>query len=246
MSSRKKGRAGIIQAQEHKETMRRVGEVENKKLRDQMQTQFVEFSKNLESYAFKHKDRIQTDPRFRAKFHQMCNKLGVDPLTSQKGIWSKMLGLGDFYFELGVRIIDVCVRTRPFNGGFIALPELLRALQKRRTVEQIEISEDDIERAVSKLAVLGSGFKIIDIGSERMVRSVPVELSGDHTTALGLCRKTGVLSHAILKQQPDWDDERVARTLQYFLDQKLAWLDTQGAAGPEYWILGLVPGSTAE
>jgi ESCRT-II complex subunit VPS22 len=246
MLPRKKGIAGIKQAQEHKQAMREVGDAMHKKSRDQMRAQLEVFTTQLETFAFKHKGDIQRDPIFRARFHEMCNKLGVDPLTSQKGIWSQILGLGEFYYELGVRIIQVCFRTRHLNGGFIALPELLRAVRKRRTVEQNEISEEDIERAVSKLAILGSGFKIVDIGSARMVRSVPVELSVDHTTALGLCRKTGVLSHAIVHQQLTWDNQRIANTLQYLLEQQLAWLDTQGEGGPHYWVLGLVPGSSAE
>ena len=37
----------------------------------------------------------------------MCSKIGVDPLASNKGFWAEMLGVGDFYYELGVQIIEV-------------------------------------------------------------------------------------------------------------------------------------------
>jgi hypothetical protein len=43
----------------------------------------------------------------------MCSKIGVDPLASNKGFWAEMLGVGDFYYELGVQIIEVL--------GFFAL-----------------------------------------------------------------------------------------------------------------------------
>ena len=40
------------------------------------------------------------------------SKVGVDPLASSKGIWGELLGLGDFYYELGVRIIEITIVTR--------------------------------------------------------------------------------------------------------------------------------------
>lgn len=36
----------------------------------------------------------------------MCANVGVDPLTSSKDMWSS-LGIGEFYFELAVRTIEV-------------------------------------------------------------------------------------------------------------------------------------------
>lgn len=38
----------------------------------------------------------------------MCASIGVDPLTSGKGFWS-VLGIGDFYYELAVQIVEVCL-----------------------------------------------------------------------------------------------------------------------------------------
>ena len=38
-------------------------------------------------------------------------------LSASKGFWSKMLGVGDFYYELGVQIIEVCIATSHRNGG---------------------------------------------------------------------------------------------------------------------------------
>lgn len=44
---------------------------------------------------------IRKNPAFRAQFHEMCAKVGVDPLASNKGFWAELLGIGDFYYELG-------------------------------------------------------------------------------------------------------------------------------------------------
>lgn len=38
-------------------------------------------------------------------------------LLAGKGFWSEMLGVGDFYYELGVQIIEVCLALRHRNGG---------------------------------------------------------------------------------------------------------------------------------
>lgn len=46
------------------------------------------------------------------------NKKNIFPLrTASKGFWSEMLGVGDFYYELGVQIVEVCMATSKKNGG---------------------------------------------------------------------------------------------------------------------------------
>jgi ESCRT-II complex subunit VPS22 len=80
------------------------------------------FQKSLEEFAKNHKDDINKDPQFRFHFHQMCLKIGVDPLAckfqtfspfeASKGFWAKLLGVGDFYYELSVQIIEVCLKTK--------------------------------------------------------------------------------------------------------------------------------------
>jgi len=52
--------------------------------------------------------------------------------TANKGFWAELLGVGDFYYELGIQIIDVCLSTRGRNGGLVELGELKRQLIKMR------------------------------------------------------------------------------------------------------------------
>ena len=59
----------------------------------------------------------------------MCASVGVDPLASNKGVWAQLLGFGDFYYELGVQIVEACLATRAYNGGLIDLPALRRYVQ---------------------------------------------------------------------------------------------------------------------
>lgn len=37
--------------------------------------------------------------------------------VASKGFWAEMLGVGDFYYELGVQIVEVCMATNHRNGG---------------------------------------------------------------------------------------------------------------------------------
>jgi ESCRT-II complex subunit VPS22 len=37
----------------------------------------------------------------------MCANVGVDPLSSNKGMWTQLLGFGDFYYELGVQVLPL-------------------------------------------------------------------------------------------------------------------------------------------
>lgn len=78
---------------------------------------------------FSARNDIRQDPVFRAQFHTMCANIGVDPLASNKGMWAQLLGFGDFYYELGVQIVEACLATRAYNGGFMELGALRDAVQ---------------------------------------------------------------------------------------------------------------------
>uniref|UniRef100_A0A3Q3LAG5 Vacuolar-sorting protein SNF8 n=1 Tax=Mastacembelus armatus TaxID=205130 RepID=A0A3Q3LAG5_9TELE len=98
----------------------------------QMSKQLETFKSNLEEFASKHKQEIRKNPQFRVQFQEMCATIGVDPLASGKGFWSEMLGVGDFYYELGVQIIEVCLALKHRNGGLITLDELHQRVLKGR------------------------------------------------------------------------------------------------------------------
>lgn len=70
------------------------------------------------------REDVRKDPVFRAQFHTMCANVGVDPLASNKGMWAQLLGFGDFYYELGVQVVEACLATRSMNGGLMDLDSL--------------------------------------------------------------------------------------------------------------------------
>jgi ESCRT-II complex subunit VPS22 len=188
------------------------------------------FKENLEEFAKKHKKDINKNPHFRAQFQKMCAKVGVDPLASNKGFWAEILGVGDFYYELGVQIIDVCISTRKTNGGLITIEELLRRLKQIRSNakgSQQEISFDDVRRAVSKIKCLGNGYEIVDAGNQPMIVSVPMELNKDHVTLINLAQDSCYVTMKGAAKELKWTEKRVQAILEMLLKEGMVWIDTQ-------------------
>lgn len=234
------GIAGVKNTAKNRESVAAFGAALDEELMGKMEVQLAEFKEELERFAVLHEKDIQADPVFRAKFHEMCNKLGVDPLNSRKGVWAKLLPhVGDFYYVLGTRIVEICLATRPLNGGIISVPELLRRLQRHKDYTVDTLNGDDVERAVRSLATLGSGFQIVSAGTLRIVRSVPVELNEDHTTVLNLCRDTGWTTVERIQERLRWENPRAVRTVTFLMEKELAWVD-DSQNERMYWVLGLV------
>lgn len=125
---------------------------------EQMTKQMDIFRENLEGFASKHKNEIRKNAQFRRQFQEMCAAIGVDPLASGKGFWS-ILGMGDFYYELGVQVVEVCLAANHSTGGMIELGELRKRLITARgqNVRHQEITNEDILIAAKKLKIFGNG-----------------------------------------------------------------------------------------
>ncbi|KAJ7571125.1 hypothetical protein O6H91_01G149900 [Diphasiastrum complanatum] len=190
-----------------------------------MMEQLSIFRSQLEEFARKHKNDIRKSPAFRAQFHSMCAKIGVDPLASNKGFWAELLGIGDFYYELGVQIVNVCLSTRPHNGGLIDLEELRGLLSKQRRSSRDPITDDDCLRAISKLKALGSGFEVFSVGNRKLVRSVPTELNKDHNQILEIAQARGYVTSEEVQVSLMWHSGRVIDTLETLMKEGLAMVD---------------------
>nr|CAH8873774.1 unnamed protein product [Trichobilharzia regenti] len=153
--------------------------------------QFQQVRQSLELFASKHRSKIKDDPRLRSQFQAMCSSIGVDPLAYSHGCWSETLGLGEFYYHLGVKIIEACMAHQKHTGGIIPLRDLVSLLNKNRSKYESEISDDDVKRSIKKLRCLGTGFSLISLpGGQSLVQSVPGEMSMDQTLVLGLAESS--------------------------------------------------------
>ncbi|VAI37507.1 unnamed protein product [Triticum turgidum subsp. durum] len=192
---------------------------------DVMQEQLATFRSQLDEFARKHKSDIRKNSVFRQQFHEMCAKVGVDPLASNKGVWAELLGIGDFYYELGVQIVDVCIATISHNGGLIDLIELRKLLCQKRKTDLGSLSSDDCLRAISKLKVLGSRFEVISAGKKKLVRSVPTELNKDYKGILELAQAKGYVTVEQVEKEFLWSTGRAIDALETLLKEGLAMID---------------------
>lgn len=118
-----------------------------------LETQLAVFRSLLQQFAQTHARDIRSDPAFRAQFARMCAAIGVDPLASSShgggggsgsgSVWAQLLGrsVNDFYFELAVRVVEVCGETREENGGLIEVRKARERIQRGRVEGAPVVSE---------------------------------------------------------------------------------------------------------
>ena len=230
---RKAGLGGAVRKGPSEDKFSALGrELEGEKL-SSVTTTLNSFKDALVEFAKKHRDKINSDAEFRMQFHRMCISMGVDPLASSKGFWSDILGVSDFYFELGVLIIQICVQTRSSNGGLLGMTELLHRVNiqtKAQNKKHAELS--DMERAIEKLAILGGGFRVIDIGREAYVISIPMEINREHMDLITFAQTH--MHHAISPSLLGWTEQRFSMVITPLLFDGVVWVDTQGSEGMKY------------
>lgn len=121
-----------------------------------LQAQLSVFQSLLHNFSITHARDIRSNPTFRAEFARMCAAIGVDPLASSNvhksggkeggagSWWAQMLGgsVNDFYFELAVRVVEVCRDTRSENGGMVSVAEVRERVQRGKVIGGgMEVSE---------------------------------------------------------------------------------------------------------
>ncbi|KAL2182019.1 EAP30/Vps36 family-domain-containing protein [Thermothelomyces heterothallicus CBS 202.75] len=218
-----------------------------------LETQLAVFRSLLQQFAQTHAKDIRSNPTFRAQFARMCAAIGVDPLASSSSssgsssaggggsIWAQLLGrsVNDFYFELAVRVVEVCSETRGENGGLIELKKVRERIMRGRMEGASEITEDDILRAVGTLKPLGSAYSIITVGSKPYIRSVPKELSTDQSAVLEAAQLLGYVSVSMLMVNLKWTRARAQTALEDLMAEGMLWVDKQSEEW-EYWSPGFM------
>ncbi|KAI1167903.1 EAP30/Vps36 family-domain-containing protein [Nemania serpens] len=215
-----------------------------------LETQLAVFRSLLQQFAQTHARDIRSNPSFRAQFARMCAAIGVDPLASSNNsgggsgggsIWAQLLGrsVNDFYFELAVRVVEVCGATRGENGGLIGVRELSDRVMKGRMEGAPEVTEDDVLRAVATLKPLGSSYSVIKVGNKSYIRSVPKELNTDQSAVLEAAQVLGYVSVSMLMVNLCWTRARAQTAVEDLLGEGMLWVDKQ-APEFEYWTPGFI------
>jgi ESCRT-II complex subunit VPS22 len=215
------------------------------KLSEQMEA----FRNHLQEFATKHRKEIRKNPEFRKQFQEMCAAVGVDPLQSSSNFWTKLLGVGDFYYELAIQIVEVCMSTSHRTGGFMQLTELVRRVKASRNVAKVrqgssadEIGEDDVLKAIEKLSILGGGIRAIRSGKTFIIQSVASELSLDSTVVMLKAQENGGhVDQGLLMTSLNWSPERTSKVMNQMVMDGVVWIDRQSPTGETwYWFPGLI------
>ncbi|VDD82218.1 unnamed protein product [Mesocestoides corti] len=242
MMNRRVGIAGIkdkaLMQARYEEKRRQIADNAAADFRRQLET----VKSSLEYFASKYQNKIRQDPVFRTEFQSMCANIGVDPLASSNGYWSKILGIGDFYYHLGVRIIEICMANQRQTGGLMPLEDLVSELNRTKSSHGADVCQDDAVRAIKKLHCLGNGFTIIRLSDSRqLVQSVPGELNMDQTKVLKLAESHAAhVAVGYCVQKLDWIHERAQAALDHLLKEGMAWVDEASESGERtYWFPSL-------
>ncbi|CCG84863.1 protein of unknown function [Taphrina deformans PYCC 5710] len=209
---------------------------------EQLSSQLETFQQALSAFAATHAKDIRANPAFRTQFGQMCAAIGIDPLASQRStsskgsFWNAMAGLQELYHNLAIQVVEICRRSRSQNGGLMRVSDICEKINTHnRKFGGDEVSEDDVVRAVESLKVLESGFKVITIGSNQMVRSVPQELNQDQSVVLEAAQLIGSVSGSTMRLNFNWENARSQQVFEDLLGNGMLWIDTQGRE-VEYWL----------
>ncbi|KAF1739770.1 Vacuolar-sorting protein dot2 [Beauveria bassiana] len=198
-----------------------------------LETQLSVFRTLLQQFAQTHAKDIRSDPSFRAQFARMCSAIGVDPLASSSSssapsssVWAQLLGktVNDFYFDVAVRVVQVCGATRAENGGLISLAQVCERVSREKVAGGgASVSEDDVRRAVATLAPLGAATP------------VPRELSGDQAGCVEAAQVLGYVSVGMLRDNLGWEAARCKTVIEDLVAQGMLWVDKQTGGEWQYW-----------
>ena len=196
----------------------------------ELEQQLSIFQERLIYFAKKHNNEIKANPEFRSKFMHMCSSIGIDPLSlfdKDKHLFS----VDDFYYEISVKVIEICRQTKDMNGGVISFDELENGYFVHLNVER-----PDLENAIDMLKSLDGGFETFHIRGKKFLRSVPNELTSDQTKILEICSVLGYASIPLLKANLLWKNVRSKAILEEMVANGLLWIDTQaGGKVILYW-----------
>lgn len=195
----------------------------------ELEQQLEVFQGRLIDFAKKHNKDLKANPEFRSRFLRMCSSIGIDPLE----IFEKdqhLFNVDDFYYEISVKIIEVCRETKDMNGGVISFDELRNGYFKN-----LNVTMEDLEKSIDMIQVLDGGFKVFSIRGKKFLRSVPNEITGDQTKILEVCSIMGYASISLLRANFQWDAVRGRSVLEDMAANGMLWIDNQAGNEILYW-----------
>lgn len=154
--------------------------------------------------------------------------------------------MGDFYFELSIQIVEICLAIADSTGGMLEINELRDRLNRsrRQNSKQQEITNEDILLATKKLKIFGNSFQVHSLGKNRhIIQSIPGELSLQETKALTVASEqdNGSVTKSLLMKELGWNKLRTQQAIEKLISEGLVWIDEQNPDEPSYWFPSLFP-----
>ncbi|ORM40519.1 Vacuolar-sorting protein SNF8 [Babesia sp. Xinjiang] len=181
-----------------------------------------DFKVDLYAFIAKYKEVINADPSFRIEFLEICDLLGVDPLSSSSSALSRTLGLTNYYVEITVRLLEVCIQTRALNGGFCEMDELLAAFPPN-----LNVTKRDIIRCIEQCPIFGkNSIRILCVRDKTLIVTAPMLLGAEHRECLDFVATVkGGISMVNLSVNLGWTEQRTQSILNQFIERQIVWVD---------------------
>ena len=231
------GVSGLLSKQKKDDGMKALGTNLEATRLSQLQHCAETLRTKLSEYAAHYESDIRSNPELRKSFREMCESMGVDMLSSQKSLLANTLGLGDFYYELAVQVIEQCILTRRQNGGTMPLEDLLLRLQRLRPKQSI--TENDIVFALTKLGCFGSGYVVNNFGGRKVVTLAGRDAGCDTASVLNIAAtlQPPRVTQATVVEAKQWSVDRAQRALDVLLWDGLSWFEEADGTGKPaaYW-----------
>lgn len=154
--------------------------------------------------------------------------------------------MGDFYFELSIQIVEICLALAESTGGMLEISELKEHLarSRRQKKQQQEITTEDVLLATRKLKIFGNSFQVHSLGKNRyIIQSIPGELSLQETKALTVAanQEKGAITKSLLMKELGWNEMRTQQAIDKLISEGLVWIDEQAENEASYYFPSLFP-----
>ena len=210
---------------------------------EQLQTQLQVFQAALISFKEDYKDEIRHNENIRSVFSEICIAFGIDPLVVASTLGDDEKSKYERRNQLCLKIIEWCMRTRPLNGGIIALDDLVRLINSDTWVNtdlHLVFTESDIMDAINHLSVLGKELEHVKIGKREYIKSISQELNPDQRAILDTADVLGYVSVSLLHDNFGWKRVRCRTSIDELVTNGILWVDIREKHETKYWITSWV------
>jgi hypothetical protein len=109
----------------------------------------------------------------------------------------------DFYSRLGIKVLKICEKYKPLNGGVMAIADIVAINNQSKFNDKI--TADDVIAAMKSLELLGTGCQLIN---KQYISTSPFPISEDSQKLLQLFKQSGFVNESMVKANLGWVRER--------------------------------------